>query len=474
MEDVTHTALPLEPRLLVPFITAWRTASAECAAALPLPMRAARVSEILKEWGIELSAQRITAFAEDYIEVLRLNAPTPPPLSSRQLAPADKVCCVCDGELKAFIHGSKTLTSVRAQPTVTLWSLSAAPQSCVLVDKECVDCGTIHQYGSVTTARCLAVIRVPNASKDSKKPMAAVLVRSALKRELGVSTRYAPARPGAPALSLVRGFDKPPLHFEQGTLDDSDAIVEWVRRRVPPASAESGHVNPSESERRYRTDVLELPFFLPATDPTVGQHAQLAFETELLVLATSLMERTQVGFRGLVDSLMVFSAHMGRKVERLAHKRLADAFFERELLVLCRHAQLPLPPPDAFRRQHETREGDGHHRRGDDVWERALPHLLANFREVWAKEHEKHCTRRGNCRLLVMDGNAKLWRRTCSQRFRFYDILVRPPTAHPTCLVVCDARARARSPVMHSLATGGCTADARSSRCEACTTARSV
>ena len=98
-------------------------------------MRAARVSEILKEWGIELSAQRITAFAEDYIEVLRLNAPTPPPLSSRQLAPADKVCCVCDGELKAFIHGSKTLTSMR-QPTVTLWSLSAAPQPCVLVERQ--------------------------------------------------------------------------------------------------------------------------------------------------------------------------------------------------------------------------------------------------------------------------------------------------------------------------------------------------
>ena len=462
MDNQAPLPLPFEYRLLVPFINAWRAASSE----LPLPHRAARVSDILKEWGYSLSTESIAAIVEDYGEILRLNAPSPPPPSSRQLVPADKVCCVCEGELVSFIHGSRTLKQIPGRSTVTLWSLSAAPQPCVLVDKECTVCGTLHQYNSVTTARCLAVLRVPNPTKDSGKPMEAVLVRSALKRELGVLTRYAEVRPGAPVLSLMRGFDKAPLHF-MGTLDDSDAIVTWVRQRMPHASTEGARENLSANDRRYRTDVLELPFFLPATDPTVGQHAQIALETELLAMATALMERTQVAFRGLVDSLMVFSAHMGRKVQRLSHVRLADAFFERELLVLCRHAQLPLPPPDAFRRQHATREGDGHNRRGDDLWERALPRLLANFREVWAKQHEEHCTRRGDCRLLVMDGNAKLWRRTCSQRFRFYDILVRSRPAHSsfflpvrprlglTCMHArphCTAWLRVGAPWMHEAA----------------------
>ena len=86
MEATGTVPLPFENRMLVPFIMAWRTASA----ALPSPMHAARVSEILKEWGYELSAERITAIAEDYAEVLRLSrTPIPPPLSSRQLVPAD-------------------------------------------------------------------------------------------------------------------------------------------------------------------------------------------------------------------------------------------------------------------------------------------------------------------------------------------------------------------------------------------------
>ena len=207
MEATGTVPLPFENRMLVPFIMAWRTVSA----ALPPAMHAARVSEILKEWGYELSAERITAIAEDYAEILRLSrTPTPPPLQSRQLVPTDQACCVCDGELKAFIHGSRTLTAIPGRSRVTLWSLSDAPQPCDLVDKECVDCGTLHAFNSVTTARCVAVIRVPNPTKDSKKPKTAVYVRSALRSELGISTRYAKARPGASVLSLMRGSSLKP------------------------------------------------------------------------------------------------------------------------------------------------------------------------------------------------------------------------------------------------------------------------
>ena len=144
-----------------------RASSAE----LPLKMRAARVSEIMKEWGYTLSAESIEAIAEDYAETLRLNTPTPPPLSSRQLVPADRVCCVCDGELAAFVHGSRTVTAVCGrEKNLTLWSLSAAPQACILVDKECVDCGAMHMYGSVTTARCMACLLYTSPSpRDRQK-----------------------------------------------------------------------------------------------------------------------------------------------------------------------------------------------------------------------------------------------------------------------------------------------------------------
>ena len=115
--DDTPLPLPFEPRLLVPLINAWHTASAD----LPPAHRAARAAEILKEWGYTLSADVIAAFAEDYREVLRLHAPTPPPLSSRQLVPADRVCCVCEGNLVSFIRPTDACTAWQRRESLLRW-----------------------------------------------------------------------------------------------------------------------------------------------------------------------------------------------------------------------------------------------------------------------------------------------------------------------------------------------------------------
>ena len=112
------------------------------------------------------------------------------------------------------------------------------------------------------------------------------------------------------------------------------------------------------------------------------------------------------------------------------HQNLADAWFERELLVALREAELPLPPADFA---HGASAAGQKHLRGHAHLEANLPALKQFFRRFWCLEHDQRCTRRGNCRLLVMDGNAKIWRRVCSQRFRFYDVLPGYGWVHRGC-----------------------------------------
>ena len=38
--------------------------------------------------------------------------------------------------------------------------------------------------------------------------------------------------------------------------------------------------------------------------------------------------------------------------------------------------------------------------------------LRVRFRQVWAQNHKHHCPRRGYCKLMVVDGNAKICRDT--------------------------------------------------------------
>ena len=110
------------------------------------------------------------------------------------------------------------------------------------------------------------------------------------------------------------------------------------------------------------------------------------------------------------------------------HQKLADAFFERELLLALCEAGLRLPPADFA-----VGAAKNENIRGRAYIEKALPPLKQAFRAFWCLEHDKRCTRRGKCRLLVMDGNAKIWRRCCSTRFRFYDVLPGYGWVHRGC-----------------------------------------
>ena len=146
--------------------------------------------------------------------------------------------------------------------------------------------------------------------------------------------------------------------------------------------------------------------------------------------------RPQIGFHGVCDSLALCRLEQdGSDVvkEAIDHHHLADAFFERELLVALRAAGLPLPPASFAVGAGAGGPGNEMHVRGLAELGKALPPLKAAFRKFWCLEHDQRCTRRGKCRLLVMDGNAKLWRRCCSQRFRFYDVLPGYGWVHRGC-----------------------------------------
>ena len=103
--------------------------------------------------------------------------------------------------------------------------------------------------------------------------------------------------------------------------------------------------------------MLELPWFVPSS--AIGSahghaHRITVFQTELLVLVTSLMERTQVGFSGLCMALHTAAAGAqtrrvdGRAAEvaLLDHNVLARAWYEREVLTMCREAGLAPPASD--------------------------------------------------------------------------------------------------------------------------------
>ena len=109
-------------------------------------------------------------------------------------------------------------------------------------------------------------------------------------------------------------------------------------------------------------------------------------------------------------------------------RTLADAFFERSLLQALWEAGLPFHNPTAFSDPRDPRSAAG-----ETLLGRAMPSLKAHFREFFCTEHDLRCTRRGNCRLLVVDGNAKIWRRCCSQRYRFYDLLPGYGYVHRGC-----------------------------------------
>ena len=124
MDDANKIELPFGSEMLVPFIVAWRSSSCE----LSEEHRAARASEILREWGFQLPAKELLIIVHIYQNIFRLDAAILPKPKHEQLVPDDRECCICRAKLTSYMHGSRTLDG---GVPVTLWSLSAAPQTCV-------------------------------------------------------------------------------------------------------------------------------------------------------------------------------------------------------------------------------------------------------------------------------------------------------------------------------------------------------
>ena len=284
-------------------------------------------------------------------------------------------------------------------------------------------------------------------------------------RELNIVPKLLPKRTAeihfcdsngtVPTVTVVRGFDQAPLSFGARALAEPDWLVAQLRPLAPPRDKSE------EWDVRFRTTVLELPVFVPS-HAVHTQHncpGQVrSYTRALLAHVTALMERTQVSFRGVCDSLRELSLTLGYGHQhQLDARLLGDAWFQRELLLRCQAAELPLPPAD-FAAAQNPNWAHNAAQNGEWAQEAAFPVLKRHFRRANALHHDSRCTRRGNCKLLVMDGNAKVWRRTCSQRFRFYDI--RTPHARVALALVHTSThtpASAQFP-----ATDGCIAAAPS------------
>ena len=247
MEEQPLTELPLafEPRMLVPFIMAWRATSRD----LPTHLRAIRVAAQLKEWGYPLlDAKLIASIVGDYANVLEMG-PHEPPLQcapTTDIVSSDTKCCVCDCPvLDTHVHG-RPYRGQQLEDNVTIWSLTGPPRKGRMIDKICTDCGTNHMYAQVETHTYTVVLRVENLRKVSEH---VANVKDALRSELGVCARYAKARDAtAPALTMTRGFDAPKVDLR--VLGEVASVVAWVKAQLPSTN---------KKLRRYRAKVLELP-----------------------------------------------------------------------------------------------------------------------------------------------------------------------------------------------------------------------
>ena len=119
---LTDLPLPFEPRMLVPFIVAWRGTSRD----LPTRLRAMRVAAQLKEWGYPLlDAKLIECIVGDYAYVLEMGPHEPklPCAPTTDIVSCDSRCCVCDCPvLETHVHG-RPRRGHQLEKNVTIWSL---------------------------------------------------------------------------------------------------------------------------------------------------------------------------------------------------------------------------------------------------------------------------------------------------------------------------------------------------------------
>jgi hypothetical protein len=292
-------------------------------------------------------------------------------------------------------------------------------------EKRCPDCDTTHSYGRVVTAPAVLLLPVERVTRP---PVHLVELKALLKQALPIDVRLVARRPDLSTPRLTRGFDHPAvsLPWHVGAWESIGAVAGAVAGEVlahlAPLAPEAGLDGPAAAAAlgariaRYRVAVLDEEWFVPsvAISSTFGHaHRVTVFHSELLALTTSLLERTQVGFGGTCMSLHTAAGRGGSAPPLLDKEVLARAWFEREALALCRQAGVaPGSADGSYDVQSPSSEA---------TLMATYTELKGHFRRVWAEGHDRQCTRRGNCRLLVMDGNAKVWRRTCSQRYRFYD-----------------------------------------------------
>ena len=428
--------LPCEPFVVVPLVCAWRATDA----GLPDLERAKLVLAQLVASGIvAFDGAQAVASAVEALRVAGIDANAPLVTGTESLSPPETTCVMCE---------SPRLVSHR-RADLTGWTCSMKPPAKLAAfEKVCADCGTTHSYGTVSTRPALLV---PVADVN-RVPVELVERVAELRTAVPIAIRLVPRRPGLSTPKLLRGFDHPAAWIR---IDGATEAVEAALRAhlAPLAPQGSDAVS-----TRYRTTALEAEWFVPhGASGEVFSHDGVALASELLVLCTSFMERTQVGFGGFCMSLHTAACALqtaqregrGAALPCLEYKVLAATWFEHELLRLSREAGVAPPPAGV---SYRTRSAAG--LCAEAALETATAALKRHFRAKWAEGHDRQCTRRGNCRLLVMDGNAKVWRRTCSQRYRFYDSerargaanpqLGAPPSLPPPpSLVPSDHRVRA-------------------------------
>jgi hypothetical protein len=437
MESDQEFPLPFDPEFLVPFVVAWRSTPSE----LPAAQRATLASAQMTAWGLPLPEDVVEGAAAYMCDALRLDTAYGV-ANHRHLIPNDKSCCVC---------GCSALALRELPGELRVWEVVKREVLATEYERACLRCGTRHCYSHVRTPAAGIVLLVEDTRR---KPLRCLSLERALTARLGVSCRYAKRGDGDPDLLLLRGFDHPPAGFQLAPGPPGEAPPECelielsaqlsaqlsaadVERAMPPSAARRRERLGGEVVR-YRTNVLSLPVFAPfqpqSRSANKGRHV---FTAELLELTAAAMERTQVSFVGMAEVLTRCRVELDRLSESgpavvavVPRKPLEASFMERELLLSLTEAGLPFPPADHRWAAGGTEDYD---RQAERTLLAATPLLKQHFRSFWCLQHDQRCVRRGNCRLLVMDGNAKIYRRCCSQRYRFYDVLPGYGYVHRGC-----------------------------------------
>lgn len=266
LDDLSELPLPFPVSSLLPFLLAWRESPKDASNSTRFDL----IAKQMTAWGHPTTPQEVDGAYQALSIALNLDRAYVP--STKPLAADDKLCIVCriPGTLQPHAHGAK----------LKVWSVLGASREVRVIDQRCSYCKTNHGVASVTTRVSCALLHVD----QPKKPHSYFLQLLFALRGAGVPcdlVGFDVRR--RPALTLLRGFDAPPLPFAVGD-PPFDALVERVRQQMPTAAPAAALIH------RYRANVLELPVFVPSGSWSGGQ---AAYDADLLCLVAGTMERTQ-------------------------------------------------------------------------------------------------------------------------------------------------------------------------------------